>query len=110
MSVVTDLVSLGDELLEDARVSSAGRAARMVVSEPGLRVSLLALRAGAELAEHDAPAAASLHVLRGELVLVTGALERRTLSAGEIVAIPHARHSVEASQDVTFLLTVSLHG
>lgn len=108
MSESTDLIALGEKLLQDARAASAGRAARMVVSEPGLRVSLLALRSGAELAEHDAPAAATLHVLSGELVLVTGTLERHTVSAGKIVAIPHARHSVEASSDVTFLLTVAL--
>ena len=103
-----DLTALTGSLLDDARAHSSGRAAKAVMSGSHLRAVVIALQAGAELAEHDAPAAATLQVLVGAVTLLAGE-ERWDLAAGELVAIPPRRHSVEAHEDSAVLLSVALH-
>ncbi|WP_144790245.1 cupin [Kocuria palustris] len=92
-----------DELLEAARAEEHGRAARLLVHDGPLRQTLVALRSGAVLADHNSPPAASMQVLRGR-VHVT-AQEHDELSEGEIAALTHHRHGVEAQEDSAFLLT-----
>lgn len=82
-----------------------GRAAKTVLHEPGLRATLIALRCSHELAEHDAPPAASLQVLSGNVRLVS-ATGATVLRSGQMAAIPHERHSLIADGDALVLLTV----
>lgn len=104
---VTDLAALGELLLADARSANSGRAARTVVALPGLRVTLIALATGSELAEHEAPGAAALTWLTGRVTL--RATDRTwSLGQGDIVAIPDQRHSLTAETDAAVLLTVRL--
>ncbi|MEU9186659.1 cupin domain-containing protein [Streptomyces sp. NPDC048484] len=107
---VTSLPAMGEELLADARSAnsgSSGRTARTVVALPGLRVTLIALTAGSELAEHEAPDAATLTCLTGQVTL--GTTDRTwPLGQGDIVAIPGRRHSLTAETDAAVLLTVRL--
>ncbi|WP_405905868.1 cupin domain-containing protein [Streptomyces sp. NBC_00828] len=102
---VTNLPAMGERLLGDARSATSGRAARTVVALPGLRVTLIALASGSELAEHAAPGAATLTCLTGEVTLNT-ADRTWPLSQGDIVAIPDQRHSLTAETDAAVLLTV----
>ena len=100
-----DLEALSAELLEKARGAHSGRAAKGVFAGTYLRQALLTLREGAELAEHDSPPEATLHVVKGQVRMVT-ADESWELSAGELIAIPPQKHSVEALTDAAFLLTI----
>jgi nitric oxide dioxygenase len=101
-----DLPEMGRELLAQARGTRAGRAARSLpVPGPGLRQTAIALRAGAELAEHESPGTATLHVLMGRVRLVAGDLTA-DLTAGQLLAIPPARHSLLAAADAVVLLSV----
>ena len=100
-----NLESLSAELLEKARGVRSGRAAKGVFTGTYLRQALLTLRAGAELAEHDSPPEATLQVVTGQVRMVT-ADETWELSAGELIAIPPQKHSVEALTDAAFLLTI----
>lgn len=94
-------------LLDEARQATADRAARTLISSTIQRATLIALLAGAELAEHASPRAASLQVLSGEAHLVAG--ERTwSLQAGDLVAIPPQRHSLHADADTVVLLTVAV--
>ena len=106
-----DVVSLQEvttALLEQARTHHSRRAARTVVASSALRATAMALAAGADLAEHDPPPAATLQVLSGTVRLHAG--ERSwSLSAGEVMPIPPERHGVHADTDAVFLLTVALH-
>jgi quercetin dioxygenase-like cupin family protein len=73
----------------------------------GLRLVLTALRQGASLQEHRAPAAATLHVLSGRMVLRVGdpPLE---LGPGDVVSMEAGlAHSAEALADTVFLLTLA---
>ena len=103
-----DLAQLGDEALEAAKASSAGRAARALLRGPGagLTQTLLALAAGQRLDEHESPGVATLHVLRGRVALHAGDASY-PLSAGHWRPIPAMRHSVECHEDAVVLLTVA---
>lgn len=104
---VTNLPAVGEQLLADARSATSGRAARTVVALPGLRVTLIALASGSELAEHEAPGAATLTCLTGRVTLDT--TDRAwPLGQGDIVAVPDHRHGLTAETDAAVLLTVRL--
>jgi quercetin dioxygenase-like cupin family protein len=68
-----NLGAAATQLLERAAAAPAGRAALTLVPGAGapLKQTLLALRGGVQLAEHDAPGAATLQVLQGRVRLVT---------------------------------------
>ncbi|PVE18924.1 hypothetical protein [Arthrobacter sp. Bz4] len=89
--------------LEEAMASDKGRSAKIVVHDGPLRQTILGLRKGQVLAEHNSPPAASMYVLRGR-VRITGQ-DPAEVVAGEIVALTHVRHGVEAVEDSVFLLT-----
>jgi quercetin dioxygenase-like cupin family protein len=102
------LDAVARELLETAVAQASGRAARTVYGghEHTLRLTLIGLRAGQTLAEHDNPGEATLHVLYGRVRLRTdgGAWEARL---GDLLIVPDARHSLDAIHDAVVLLTVA---
>lgn len=100
-----DLVMVGDQLLQEAIERPDGLRTRPVLRGPLMSAVVFALRAGCSLPEHAAPPAASLQVLRGEVVLVAGA-QSWELRAGELLPIPLVRHSVDATTDAICLLTI----
>jgi quercetin dioxygenase-like cupin family protein len=84
-----------------------GRNGVTLVKTPGLRVVLEALRAGSELAEHQAPGPITVQVLEGEVRFHTGEDTFR-LRQGEVLALPASRrHAVEAVRDSAFLITIA---
>jgi quercetin dioxygenase-like cupin family protein len=103
-----DLMPLAGRLLVRAGEHHSRRAASTVLSGTSMRATVIALLAGAELAEHEAPPAATLQVLTGEVDLSAGD-DRRPVAAGELIAIPRRRHSLLARTDAVVLLTVALH-
>lgn len=100
-----DLDALVAELLAQAQQSASARGARTVYAGDPLRQTVIALRGGAELAEHDSPPEATLQVLQGS-ILLRGQAREWALTAGDLVPIPPERHSVVAVEDSAFLLTV----
>jgi quercetin dioxygenase-like cupin family protein len=108
MSETHDLTALGEELLARARESDHGTASRSVMHEDRMRAVLMAFTPGTGLGEHEAPPAASFHVLRGRALLLADG-EPREVGAGHVVPIPRARHSVEVPDEETLvLLTVAV--
>lgn len=102
------LTGLVQDQLALAREASSGRASVTVYGgrEHRLRQTLIALRAGERLGEHDAPDEATLQVLEGSVVLHAGS-ERWEGSVADLVVIPPQRHDLEALTDAAVLLTVS---
>jgi quercetin dioxygenase-like cupin family protein len=101
------LTALGRHHLGKASASSNGRSAHTVFGghEHVLRQTLIALRAGSRLDEHENPGEATLQVLHGRVTLVAGA-NKWNGSPGDLITIPDSRHSLEAVEDSIVLLTV----
>jgi quercetin dioxygenase-like cupin family protein len=104
--------SLRDEIQRfqpDAEAAS-GRRSQTLVKTDDLRVLLVTMRAGAELAEHSAPGTITIHGLEGELIVEADGGEQ-DLPAGSIVSLAEGvRHSVRARTDGAFLLTIAWSG
>jgi quercetin dioxygenase-like cupin family protein len=97
------------ELAHKAAESTSGRAADTLFGghEKRMRQTVVALRAGVEIAEHENPGEATLLVISGRLRLVSG----ETKWPGrqwDYLVVPNAPHSVEAETDTTFLLTIGM--
>jgi quercetin dioxygenase-like cupin family protein len=103
-----DVHALAGELLEDATSENSGRASRTLPHPvDGLRQTLIALRSGAHLSEHESPGPASLMVIRGHVRLVAGEASVE-LGAHQISPIPDRRHSLHADEDSVVLLSVAV--
>jgi quercetin dioxygenase-like cupin family protein len=97
------------ELARKASQSKSGRAADTVFGghEKRMRQTVIALREGAELAEHQSPGEATLLVISGRLRLVVGETSWSGREWDHLI-IPDAPHSVQAETDTAFLLTVAM--
>ncbi|WP_377321139.1 cupin domain-containing protein [Pimelobacter simplex] len=104
----TNLTALAREQIDVAREASSGRAAVTLYGghEHRLRQTLIALRAGTRLGEHDAPEEATLQVVEGDVALHAGS-QLWNGRAGDHIVIPPQRHDLEAMSDAAVLLTVS---
>lgn len=73
----------------------------------GVRLVLTALKQGAVLHEHRAPAPATVHVLSGRMAFRVGG-QRLELGPGHVVAMEAGlEHAGEALEDTAFLLTIA---
>lgn len=101
---MTDVSKLAEEHLALALEAPHGRSAVLIAQDGPLRQTVLALKGGAELGEHNPPVAATVYVLEGSIAIVS-ASGRVTVNENQIVPIPRERHSVEAAEDSVFILT-----
>lgn len=102
------LTALARAQLETARSTSNGRASKTIYGghEHSLRQTVIALTGGQELHEHENPGEATVHVLQGRVELRTDDVAWNG-SAGDLLIVPDARHSLAAVEDSVVLLTVS---
>lgn len=95
-------------LRASAASSGAGRAAKTLVKEGPLRITLVALRKGATLEEHQIAGPVSIHALAGTLRLSTRQ-EAVDLATGELLALDAGvAHAAEALDDCVLLITVAM--
>jgi quercetin dioxygenase-like cupin family protein len=102
------LEALGRRLLQQAATIGSSRSADTVYGghEHVLRQTVIAMIGGAVLGEHDNPGEATVQVLSGRVRLSAGeeSWDGRT---GDLLIVPDSRHSLEALEDSTVLLTVA---
>lgn len=104
---VVDLAEVARELRAVVDASSVGHAARTVLREPDLRVVVIAMRAGATIAEHHASDTAMVHVLHGRLRVRLG---DRVVELGADHLLPIERglaHDVVAVGASAFMLVLA---
>jgi quercetin dioxygenase-like cupin family protein len=102
------LTAVARQQLKLAATVTSGRSSQTIYGghTHALRQTVVGLSAGRSLAEHDNAGDATLLVLTGTLTLISGTNEWKG-SAGDLLVVPKARHSVKAVDDVAFLLTVA---
>jgi len=102
------LTAVAREQLASAQRASSGRSAHTVYGghEHVLRQTVIALVAGQKLDEHENPGEATVHVLHGRVRLVAGH-DSWEGSTGDLIIVPGSRHSLEAVEASTILLTVA---
>lgn len=104
----TSLTALAREQLGTASRAGSGRGSKTVYGghEHRLRQTLIALRAGRSLADHENPGEATVQVLSGRIVLRAGG-ESWSGWNGDLIVLPPGVHSLEAVEDSVVLLTVA---
>lgn len=102
------LTALGRHHLAAAHDSTSGRSAHTVYGghQHTLRQTLIALTAGAGLADHDSPGEATLQVLQGRVRLTSPDSSWDGVT-GDHLVIPPMRHGLHAIEDSLVLLTVA---
>ena len=103
------LTTLVHDHLEKAVTATSGRSAHTIHGghDHALRQTLIALRSGSSLDEHESPGEATLQVLHGRVTLVAGD-QSWNGSTGDLLTIPDARHALQAIEDSAVLLTVAV--
>ena len=99
-----------DALLDRAREARTGRTAKTLVKEGPLRITMVALRKGANMTKHHVDGQVSIQVLRGRLTTWTepGAMD---LAASDVLVLNDGvEYAVSARTDCAFLITMSWHG
>jgi quercetin dioxygenase-like cupin family protein len=98
----------GAALLERAKESRAGRAAKTLAKEGAMRVTLVALARGAALQQHAVEAPVSIQVLRGRLDVHAAGRTMRLTSGGMAVLGASVSHDATAVTACVVLVTVAL--
>jgi quercetin dioxygenase-like cupin family protein len=107
-----DTTSLTDTVeahVRRARAAAHGRSAHTVHGghDRALRQTVVALRAGTTLNEHDSTREATLQVLAGRVRLTIGTHAAEAV-AGDLLTVPTEAHTLDAVEDSALLLTVAL--
>lgn len=100
------LPSLIQEMKRESSWEKSGRSAKTLYKEKGMRLVLNCMKAGTEIKPHQANGPISVHCLEGQLKFHT-AENSVTLNQGEVLTLQeYIRHSVEAIEETSFLLTI----
>ena len=102
------LDAIAREQLERAKDASSGRISSTVFGghEQVLRQTVVALREGSSLTEHNSPGEATIIVLSGRVRLSAGSTSWEGRK-GDLLVIPPERHSLEALKDTVIVLTTA---
>jgi quercetin dioxygenase-like cupin family protein len=101
-----DLAAESATLVAEARASATGRSSKTLVKLPHLHLTLTAARAGTRIEEHGSHAPVALIGVVGRVEVKAG---QDIISLGPQVAATlgeEVRHSLEATEDCAYLLTV----
>lgn len=96
-----------DMLRERAGSASSGRAAKTLVKEGRLRLTLVALAKGTEIKQHQTEGPVSIQCLRGNVAIGAADGETELTSGGLLVLERKVPHAVRAIRESAILITMS---
>jgi quercetin dioxygenase-like cupin family protein len=104
------MVDLWEEATRFPPHEESGRRAETLLKTPDLRVVLVTMREGAELAKHTAPGTITVQPLQGRFLFSTTEAEQE-LAPGSLVSVAGGvRHAVRCLEEGAFLLTLAWPG
>lgn len=95
-----------DTLREFAKAAKSGHAAKTLLKQGPLRITLIALTQGSVLPSHQVAGPVSIQVLRGSLEIVVGKKKLAISEGGLLALAPNTAHTAKALRDCTMLITV----
>lgn len=102
-----DLPAILGNMKQEHSWRTAHRNAMTLVKQPVFRVVLVALRAGAEVADHETEGSITVQALEGRLAIRAGD-DDLVLEPGQLLVLrPGLRHAMRAEDDSAFLLTLA---
>ena len=102
-----DLAKETSQLQQEDPWSTTSRNAKTLVKHADLRIVLIAMKSGIRMEGHKADGSISIHGLTGNLRLQL-ANQTVELPAGRLLTLErNLPHNVEATEDSSFLLTIS---
>ena len=105
-----DLMAEANSLWEEPTWADRDRNSRTIATAPGMRVTLTALRAGAELGSEGNDDSIAVHVLRGRVRFEIDDGDA-DLAAGSLATMADpGRWRLTADEDALLLLTVAVGG
>jgi len=106
--LVFHLASESARAADPAAATRKGPAARTLVKDGPLRITLIVLAPGASIAEHRAEGPISIQPINGRVRFTSGDTEHAIGPGDLLSAGPGVRHSVTSDDGASFLLTVAM--
>ncbi|MGE3985440.1 MAG: hypothetical protein AB7G38_14830 [Dehalococcoidia bacterium] len=103
-----NLAREAETLIAEAKQAPQGRAARTLVKDGPLRITLLGLKEGAAIADHRAGGPVSIEVVTGSVVIEVGAAAYELAAQEALVLDADVVHSVRATADAAIQLVIAL--
>lgn len=97
-----------DTLREFVESSDTGRAAKTLVKQGPLRITLVALKKGTTLPSHQVAGPVSIQTIRGCLRLTTDKGDVDVPAGGLIAIGPGVAHTAKAHDDCSILITFAM--
>lgn len=107
-ALLLDLDEQSDAVLEEARTAGAAHAARTLVKDGPLRVTIVGFEDGGALKEHKAGGPVAIQVLQGEVEVATGG-SAQPLTRGQCLVLgANIEHSLVAHEPSVILVTIAM--
>ena len=107
-ALLFDLQEQAAAVINEAREAHTGHAARTLIKEGTLRMTVVGFKAGAALNEHRAGGVVSIEVLSGTVDLGVSGHSEQLKEHHALVLGSNVTHSVAARTDAAILLTISM--
>lgn len=108
-SVLAFLLGTEDDTLREfAESSKSGRAAKTLIKQGGMRITLVALKKGTDLPSHHVSGPISIQTIRGCLRLTTDQGNVDVPAGGLVTLGPGVAHTAKAHEDCAILITFAL--
>lgn len=109
-ALLLDLKDQAAKILDEARASDASRAARTLVKDGPLRVTMVGFKEGGALREHKAGGPVAIQVMQGEVEVGVGETAQPLTTGQCLVLGANIEHSLVAHQESVIVLTIAMAG